>query len=47
MAADHLTREPVGYLTNAGFDIDYANRTGRGGVVFRYWPASPNSREPV
>ncbi len=41
MAADHLTREPVGYLTNAGFDIDYANRTGRGGVVFRVLARKP------
>ncbi|WP_249643795.1 class I SAM-dependent methyltransferase [Nocardia sputi] len=34
-AADYLTREPVGYLTAAGFTIEHYARTGRGGVVFR------------
>ncbi|MGY1937363.1 hypothetical protein [Nocardia gipuzkoensis] len=48
MAADYLTREPVGYLTGAGFRIEHCDRTGRGGVVFRV-PArkrqSPNPAE--
>ncbi len=42
MAADHLTREPVGYLADAGFDIDYADRTGRGGIVFRVVARKPS-----
>ncbi|WP_067462693.1 class I SAM-dependent methyltransferase [Nocardia amamiensis] len=41
MAADHLTREPVGYLTDAGFTIDYRDRTGRGGIVFRVLARKP------
>ncbi|WP_159839823.1 class I SAM-dependent methyltransferase [Nocardia sp. CY41] len=41
MAADYLTREPVAYFTDAGFAIDYADRTGRGGVVFRVLGRKP------
>ncbi|BDT87278.1 class I SAM-dependent methyltransferase [Nocardia cyriacigeorgica] len=41
VAADYLTREPVGYLTDAGFGIDFTDRTGRGGVVFRVLARKP------
>lgn len=41
LAADYLTREPVGYLTDAGFGIEYCDRTGRGGVVFRALARKP------
>ncbi|WP_280399471.1 hypothetical protein [Nocardia carnea] len=40
-AADYLTREPVGYLTAAGFTIEHYARTGRGGVVFRVLARKP------
>ncbi|MEU1952975.1 class I SAM-dependent methyltransferase [Nocardia rhamnosiphila] len=40
-AADHLTREPVGYLTAAGFTLAHFARTGRGGVVFRVLARKP------
>ncbi len=40
-AADHLTREPVGYLTGAGFTLEHFARTGRGGVVFRVVARKP------
>ncbi|MGW6376012.1 class I SAM-dependent methyltransferase [Rhodococcus sp. NPDC055112] len=33
--ADHLTRDPVPYLTAAGFSVDEVHRSGRGGIVFR------------
>lgn len=33
--ADHLTRNPVPYLTTAGFTITEVNRGGPGGIVFR------------
>lgn len=33
--ADHLTRNPVPYLTAAGFTITEVNRGGPGGIVFR------------
>lgn len=41
MAADYLVREPVGYLTAAGFTIEHFARTGRGGVVFRVLARKP------
>ncbi|MET7768926.1 methyltransferase domain-containing protein [Nocardia sp. NPDC005366] len=41
MAADYLTREPIGYLTDAGYTIEYFDRTGRGGVVFRVLGRKP------
>jgi len=41
IAADYLTREPVGYLTDAGFGIEHCDRTGRGGVVFRVRARKP------
>ncbi len=41
LAADHLTREPVGYLTDAGFTLEHFARTGRGGVVFRVLARKP------
>jgi len=40
--ADHLTREPVGYLENAGFLIDEVQRSGRGGIVFRVVARKPD-----
>lgn len=39
--ADHLTREPVGYLESAGFVVDEVSRTGRGGIVFRVLAHKP------
>ncbi|MEV3959306.1 methyltransferase domain-containing protein [Nocardia sp. NPDC050193] len=41
LAADYLTREPVGYLTAAGFTLEHFARTGRGGVVFRVLARKP------
>lgn len=41
MAADYLTREPVGYLTAAGYTIEHYARTGRGGIVFRVLARKP------
>ncbi|WP_330232223.1 class I SAM-dependent methyltransferase [Nocardia sp. NBC_00508] len=43
MAADYLTREPLGYLTAAGFTIEHFARTGRGGVVFRVLARKPDT----
>lgn len=39
--ADHLTREPVPYLLEAGFTVDEVQRTGRGGIVFRVLAHKP------
>lgn len=33
--ADHLLRDPVPYLTDAGFSVTETHRGGRGGIVFR------------
>ncbi|TQF65742.1 methyltransferase domain-containing protein [Rhodococcus spelaei] len=33
--ADHLTRDPVPYLEDAGFVVDEVSRSGKGGIVFR------------
>lgn len=33
--ADHITRDPVPFLRDAGFEIDSVERTGRGGITFR------------
>ncbi|WP_125610293.1 class I SAM-dependent methyltransferase [Specibacter cremeus] len=33
--ADHLTRDPVPYLTGAGFRVTEVHRGGPGGVIFR------------
>ncbi|UFS97085.1 class I SAM-dependent methyltransferase [Nocardia huaxiensis] len=41
LAADHLTREPVPYLTGAGFVIESLVRTGRGGITFRVMARKP------
>ncbi|TLG08819.1 class I SAM-dependent methyltransferase [Nocardia cyriacigeorgica] len=41
LAADYLTRDPVGYLTEAGYSIEHVARTGRGGVVFRVLARKP------
>ncbi|MBT2515456.1 class I SAM-dependent methyltransferase [Arthrobacter sp. ISL-30] len=35
VSADHLTRDPVPYLTSAGFTITEVQRGGPGGIVFR------------
>ncbi|MCJ0902211.1 class I SAM-dependent methyltransferase [Rhodococcus sp. ARC_M6] len=40
--ADHLTRDPVGYLEDEGFLIDEVRRSGRGGVVFRVVARKPD-----
>src|SRR3546814_7940103 len=40
--ADHLTRQPVEYLENAGFLIDEVQRSGRGGIVFRVVARKPD-----
>ncbi|WP_040793625.1 class I SAM-dependent methyltransferase [Nocardia paucivorans] len=40
-AADHLTREPVDYLTRVGFTLEHFARTGRGGLVFRVVARKP------
>ena len=34
-AADHLTRDPVPYLTSAGFTVDEIHRSGPGRTAFR------------
>ncbi|MFF0816836.1 class I SAM-dependent methyltransferase [Rhodococcus sp. NPDC003318] len=39
--ADHLTRDPVPYLRDAGFTVDDVQRTGRGGIVFRVLAHKP------
>lgn len=39
--ADHLTREPVGYLERAGFLVDDVQRSGRGRIVFRVLARKP------
>lgn len=44
-AADHLTREPIGYLTAAGFTIEHFARTGRGGVVHRVLARKPSESD--
>ncbi|QBJ98758.1 class I SAM-dependent methyltransferase [Rhodococcus sp. ABRD24] len=41
--ADHLTRNPVPYLVDAGFEIDQVERTGRGGIVFRVLAHKPGT----
>lgn len=46
VAADYLTREPVGYLTAAGFTLEHYARTGRGGVVFRVSARKPEQPQP-
>ncbi|MCA1696099.1 MAG: class I SAM-dependent methyltransferase [Actinobacteria bacterium] len=33
--ADHLTRDPVPYLKEAGLTVDEVHRGGRGGIMFR------------
>lgn len=33
-SADHLTRDPVSYLTAAGFDVEEVRRSGPGGTAF-------------
>lgn len=40
--SDHLTRDPIGYLEDAGFLIDEVQRSGRGGVVFRVVASKPD-----
>ena len=40
-AADHLTRDPVPYLEQAGFTVDQVTRGGRGGVCFRILAPRP------
>lgn len=40
-AADYLTREPLGYVTAAGFTVEQYARTGRGGVVFQVMARKP------
>jgi ubiquinone/menaquinone biosynthesis C-methylase UbiE len=35
VSADHITRDPVPYLTSAGFTITEVQRGGPGGIVFR------------
>jgi ubiquinone/menaquinone biosynthesis C-methylase UbiE len=35
LSADHITRDPVPYLTSAGFTLTEVQRGGPGGVVFR------------
>ncbi|AKE89077.1 MULTISPECIES: class I SAM-dependent methyltransferase [Rhodococcus] len=39
--ADHLLRDPVPYLTEAGFVVDDVHRTGRMGIVFRVLAHKP------
>ncbi|WP_336083387.1 class I SAM-dependent methyltransferase [Nocardia sp. SSK8] len=39
--ADHLLRDPVRYLTAAGFVIDETHRTGRAGMTFRVLAHKP------
>lgn len=41
LAADYLTRDPVPFLADAGFDIESVDRTGRGGVTFRVVATKP------
>jgi hypothetical protein len=33
--ADHLMRDPVPFLEDAGFTLDEVHRSGRGGSAFR------------
>jgi ubiquinone/menaquinone biosynthesis C-methylase UbiE len=40
-AADHLTRDPVGYLVDAGFTVDEVHRSGVGGTGFRVLAHKP------
>ncbi|WP_258803761.1 class I SAM-dependent methyltransferase [Pseudarthrobacter sp. NS4] len=35
ISADHITRDPVPYLTSAGFTITEVQRGGPGGIIFR------------
>ncbi|WP_205754696.1 class I SAM-dependent methyltransferase [Pseudarthrobacter sp. NamE2] len=35
VSAEHITRNPVSYLTGAGFTITHIQRSGPGGIVFR------------
>lgn len=35
ISADHITRDPVPYLTGAGFSITEVHRDGPGGIIFR------------
>ncbi|MGW4635467.1 class I SAM-dependent methyltransferase [Nocardia sp. NPDC004415] len=39
--ADHLLRNPLHYLTTAGFVIDETHRTGRAGLTFRILAHKP------
>lgn len=39
--ADHLTRDPVVYLNQAGFTIDEVHRSGRGGICYRIVARKP------
>lgn len=40
--ADHLTRDPVPYLEQAGFVVDELERAGRGGIAFRVLARKPD-----
>ncbi|MGN2642140.1 MULTISPECIES: class I SAM-dependent methyltransferase [Nocardia] len=40
-AADHLTRDPGPYLSDAGFTLESVNRTGRGAITFRILARKP------
>ena len=43
VAADYLTRDPVPYLTDAGFSLESVARTGRGGMTFRIVARKPET----
>ncbi|WP_219816344.1 class I SAM-dependent methyltransferase [Arthrobacter sp. ZGTC412] len=43
VSADHITRDPVPYLTNAGFSITEVQRGGPGGIVFRILAHKPDT----
>ncbi|MDO3646326.1 class I SAM-dependent methyltransferase [Nocardia mangyaensis] len=40
-SADHLLRDPIPYLTAAGFVIEQSHRGGRGGITFRVLARKP------
>lgn len=42
--ADHLLRDPIPYLTEAGFVIEESQRGGRGGITFRVVARKPQNR---
>ncbi len=45
LVADHLTRDPVPYLTDAGFTVAQVHRSGPGGSAFRVLAHKDDGRD--